>query len=127
MSLANCSSCGRLFNRTLRDICPDCVKEEDRIFGLVKEYLNDHPLATLTEVAQGVGVPEEQVLRLMKSGRVLATPGFSYPCESCGAPIREGQFCARCAEELKLSMKEAAQELKKPKPGSAYYSQNRTR
>lgn len=127
MSLANCAGCGKLFNRTVRDICPECVKEEDRVFGLVKEHLRHHPQATVGEVARGLDIPEEQVLRLMKSGRVMVAAGFAYPCESCGAPIREGQFCVRCAEELKLSMKEVVRELKKPKPGSAYYSQDRTR
>ena len=49
--LANCKRCERLFQKVVRDICPDCIKEQQELVRLIKEYLREHPNATIPEVA----------------------------------------------------------------------------
>lgn len=105
MELKNCARCGQLFLYTgVRNICPDCVAEEEKEFELVKQYLWDHPKASLTEVSEGTGVKEERILRYLREGRISLADGsgIKLKCEICGAEIEYGRICAKCAKSLGL-------------------------
>jgi len=46
--IRNCKRCGRLFNYIGgRPICQDCKKQDEEEFKRVKEYLYEHPKASI--------------------------------------------------------------------------------
>ena len=54
MNVTNCRSCGRLFNVIDGErLCPECQKKIDERFKDVKEYLHDHPDASVEELSKG--------------------------------------------------------------------------
>lgn len=106
MELRNCPVCGRVFNYVGKNMCPECVRSEDRDFDAVSDYLYRHPNATVAQVHEGTGVREELILRFLRDGRLLVSDGATVGlyCESCGAPIRTGRLCERCANTLTRSV-----------------------
>lgn len=101
-SVRNCARCGRVFVFRGREICPDCVAEEEEQFERVRLFLRDSPGASLAEVEEATGVPADVILSFLRQGRLLASDGLkgNLRCERCGAPIDEGHLCSRCSEEL---------------------------
>ena len=39
MALANCPKCSKLFNKLSQDICPDCVKMEEKLLNETQKFL----------------------------------------------------------------------------------------
>lgn len=103
MALANCKDCGRLFNRIVKDICPDCIRKDEQDFLIVNDYLRDHRGASPQEVHEQTEVALSKIFAYIREGRLLVKnyPGMTYPCERCQAPIQEGRFCRPCTEEMK--------------------------
>lgn len=103
MELRNCKQCGNLFlyNGT-QLVCPQCFEKEEKNFELVKDYLWDHPKASLRQVVEGTGVREDKILRYLQEGRISLADdsSISLQCELCGAKISYGRICAQCAKSL---------------------------
>ena len=114
MEMRNCKKCGRVFSSFGDKICPDCKREEDELFTRVKEYIYDHPHASIKEVAEETEVEEDIILRFMREGRIeVADDSLStLTCEKCGAAIRTGRYCANCQKQLVGGLS-AAMELSK--------------
>lgn len=134
MALVNCKECGRLFNRSIKDICPACVKHDEDDFFKVSGFLRDHRGASPQEVHEATEVPMDKIYRFIREGRLIAAnfPSMTYPCERCGTPIQIGRFCRTCTDELKHQFDRAihqepaaTQEQPKSKNGSDYYTKNR--
>ncbi|ACV59571.1 hypothetical protein Aaci_2567 [Alicyclobacillus acidocaldarius subsp. acidocaldarius DSM 446] len=102
MAIANCRRCGKLFNRVGRDICPECIKDEDEKLATIRAYLRQHPLANIYEVANGTDVSYDEIVQFIRDGRLLLrnNPNMVYPCERCGTPTQSGRLCANCAKEM---------------------------
>ena len=124
MDLRNCKKCGRVFAYTDSDLCSRCDNggEEDN-FKKVKEYLYDHPGATITEVCEETGVNEKLILKYLRENRIeiREEDNMVLDCERCGKAIRSGRFCDDCAAKLKkefsqvLRSEKKEEEYKKPK------------
>jgi flagellar operon protein (TIGR03826 family) len=112
--LANCPSCGQLFVKDVRNICPSCYKSEEDSFEKVYDFIRDQKnrRATLPEVSKATGVKERTIIRFIKEGRIRVAdfPNLTYPCESCGMPIREGKLCDACRTKLRKGFQRYAQE-----------------
>ncbi|MNU10362.1 hypothetical protein D3C72_2574670 [compost metagenome] len=37
-------------------------------------------------------------------------PNMNYPCESCGAPIKEGHICPECRKKISRDMQHAKED-----------------
>ncbi len=103
MELRNCTKCGRAFAYTGNDICSRCASDTENDFKKVKEYLYDHPGATVTEVSEGTGVSEKQILRYLRESRIeiREEDNCLLHCERCEKSIRSGRFCDSCVAEIK--------------------------
>lgn len=114
MEMRNCKKCGRVFSSFGDKICPDCKREEDELFTKVKDYIYDHPHASIKEVAEETEVEEEIILRFMREGRIeVADDSLStLTCEKCGVAIRTGRYCVDCQKKLVGGLS-AAMELSK--------------
>ncbi|RIV18811.1 hypothetical protein D2Q93_13705 [Alicyclobacillaceae bacterium I2511] len=125
--IANCKRCNRIFNKGRRELCPQCIAEEDAAFRVVKAYLKDHRDATLAEVTDATEVDVELLVAMIRNGRLLLrdNPNLTYPCERCGQPTHAGHYCPQCAAELVTALSGAQEELArkiKGKDNDGYYS-----
>ena len=98
--LKNCKRCNRIFTyMTGLPICPACVKEDERIFDEVSEYIRNNPGAPLSTVSKDLDISYEKLLKYVKEGRLqirAESGGFYRFCEKCGEMIIEGKFCKHC-------------------------------
>ncbi|TCT20455.1 flagellar operon protein (TIGR03826 family) [Melghiribacillus thermohalophilus] len=106
--LANCRRCGRVFVKTVRDICEACYKEEEQLFEKVYKYIRkkENRSATIPEVSEATEVDENLIMKWVKEKRIHTKdlPNFTYECERCGSPIQEGKVCQTCAADLKKEL-----------------------
>lgn len=115
----NCKKCGRIFQYDgINKKCDRCRKGEEEDFARVKEYLYDHPKATISEVAQETEVEEDLILRYLRQGRLeIVGEGGSLvlDCERCGRSIKTGRFCDQCTHEMTAELKAAFKPADRPK------------
>ncbi|AXI10022.1 hypothetical protein CUC15_14275 [Oceanobacillus zhaokaii] len=106
--LANCSRCGNVFVKGIREICQNCYKEEEEAFQTVYKFLQiqKNRTATMIEIVEATGVEEEYISKFVKEKRLLPAhfPNLAYPCDRCGADITTGKLCHDCQIELKKDL-----------------------
>ncbi len=114
MKIANCKRCGKMFQKTTRDICMDCVKEEGQILEATRVYLRDNPSSSLAEVSDGTDISMKVIMDLIHAGllRLVDFPNMAVECQGCGTPTQEGRYCSKCQEELGMKLAGAAGVLK---------------
>jgi len=107
VNLRNCNKCGRAFAYKGIDICNRCASDDEESFKKVKEYLYDHPGATVTEVSEETEVSERQILRYLRESRIeIREESNSFlHCQRCEKSIRSGRFCDECVAEMKKEFK----------------------
>lgn len=126
--LANCKRCERLFQKVVRDICPDCIKEQQELVRLIKEYLREHPYATIPAVATATDITIEDIMDLIEQQILILVefPNMTITCDGCGLPTHEGRFCKACKDELVKDMANMTRAVKQmqesPKPRRGYLS-----
>ncbi len=107
--LANCARCDKVFVKTTRSICSDCVKEDEKQFQIVYDFLKkrENRRATIPEIVEATGVNEDVILQFVKDKRLRSTqfPNLSYPCERCGEPIARGKICVNCTDEISSDLR----------------------
>ncbi|BAB07343.1 hypothetical protein P4637_02260 [Halalkalibacterium halodurans] len=107
-NLANCPVCGELFVKALRPICNKCFRKREENYEKVSTFLRkkSNRMATVTEVYEKTGVSIQDIEQFIREGRIQLKqfPNLGYPCESCGATIREGRLCHGCADNLKAGL-----------------------
>ena len=112
----NCKRCGKLYNYIGGiPICLDCKKADEVDFKRVKEYLYDHPGASMIDVSNILEISMQRIKAYLKEGRleIVGDDGnMILECESCGRSIRTGRFCEDCAAGLTNDMKDTMQKMK---------------
>lgn len=116
VNLSNCSRCGKVFARNLRDICQDCYREEEEAYKTVYKFLSKRKNreATLDEIVDATDVDEELIIKFIKENRLRSSqfPKLAYPCERCGIDIVEGRLCHNCSQDI-IQQVERHDELEK--------------
>lgn len=111
--IQNCKKCKGLFN-SLTDarLCPACLKEDDEIFAIVKEFIYANPGATISEVSTELDVSVNRIKRYLREGRleILEKHNLFLECEKCGVAIQTGRFCPACANEFFNDLKKSGEE-----------------
>ncbi|WP_068673088.1 TIGR03826 family flagellar region protein [Oceanobacillus sp. Castelsardo] len=107
--LANCSRCGAVYVKALRDICQDCYTEEERAFQAVYSFLlnQNNRKATRTDIIDATGIEDWYITKFIREKRLLLSkfPNLSYPCETCGTGITSGKLCQDCQESIIKDLK----------------------
>lgn len=116
MSLSNCSRCGRMFQRTAGGrVCFECKETEEHAYRLVRDFLEQQPGANIAAVAEGTGVDEAVVLKLLQDGRLVAlgdlTSGMAIECRRCGKATAAGKYCPTCVDLMGQALKNSAESL----------------
>lgn len=121
--LANCTRCGKLYAKTLKDVCPDCVKEYEKMYEIVYNFLRkkENRQATIPEIVEATGVEEKIILQFVKEKRLRQSqfPNLAYPCERCGNPISEGKICSNCRGTLQSDLEKIHEQEKQKKEEAA--------
>lgn len=132
--LANCSRCGKVYVKTIRDVCHDCYKYEEEAFQKVYTFLREqrNREATMVEIVDQTGVEEELISKFVREGRLRPSefPKLTYPCERCHSPIQSGRYCKSCMDELKKDLEIHEEQEKKAeerKRENIYVSFNKDR
>ena len=129
MNLKNCKICGKLYNKVSKDMCPDCVNKEEEDFLAVKQYLDEHPNATVPQVAEDTEVLEKRINQFIREGRLQTTKmtNISAPCMRCGDPVKEGKYCKKCSSELEEGFKSVKGDKDKDdkKKGLGFHTKDR--
>lgn len=115
MEVRNCKSCGRLFNYIgASPICPNCAKKLDEVYAKVKEYIYDHPGASINEVSEENDVSVNQIKKWVREEKLSFSEDspVGLACEGCGKMIKTGRYCKEC--KLKTA-KELESFREKPK------------
>lgn len=116
MEVRNCKMCGRLFNVLNNErICPACQKKLEDKFHEVKQYLEDHPGASVEQTATDNDISTKQIRQWVKEERLILSSATEagIVCEKCGKPIRTGRFCDKCKERMANEFQNVYQ---KPEP-----------
>jgi len=97
--------------------------ELDEMYKKVRDYLYDHPNATMVEVSEATGVEEKIILEFLREGRLeLKEPSPVLTCERCGKPITTGRMCKECLavfeRGLKKGLNESVRKVSDLKPDS---------
>ncbi|WP_198850895.1 TIGR03826 family flagellar region protein [Alicyclobacillus sp. SO9] len=133
MSITNCRRCGGIYNKIGRDLCPECLKEEDAAYQVVRPYLRQHPNTYMAQLTEDTGVDEDLVVEMIRDGRLILgnNPNLFYSCENCGAPTQSGKYCHVCAREMSGAFSVASEGLKQRQTGESkerrypgYYSKH---
>ena len=105
MEVRNCRGCGKLYNYIggpYRNLCPNCIEKIEEKYLEVKEYIQDHHNATMTEVAEECDVSTRQIEQWIREERLSFSDDspIGIACEVCGATIKTGRYCERCKNDL---------------------------
>ena len=107
--LRNCRRCGRLFSYVGVSICSDCREKEEQQYAILKQYLMEHPRATVPDASKDTGVPAGLITDFLRRGllaqvnRVLED---ELVCRICKKPVPSGLVvCSECQEKLQPSVK----------------------
>jgi len=82
--------------------CVHCGWYDYDDYGKVRNYLESHQGATQIEVSNATGVPRARVKQMLLEDRIQISPGSAVflTCSECGAAIRSGMYCSKCAASL---------------------------
>ena len=69
-------------------------------YGKVRNYLEKHGNATVSEASAATGVSQSAINQMLREERfeVSVNSKSFLKCEGCGKPIRMGRYCAECAK-----------------------------
>lgn len=118
---SECPECGG--NMVYRGVgeysCEKCGHLMYDDYGKVRNYIEQHPGATQSEVALATGVSQSRIKQLLIEERIEVAPGSTVfmHCALCNAEIRSGMYCEACAKKVKMGEdkvnKVVRQQLKK--------------
>lgn len=114
MVMRNCARCGALFAYALgAPICSDCKDKDEEDFKRIKDYLYEHPGATLIELCNVLEMKMEKIRHYLKEGRleVQGDGNMLLECESCGKSIATGRLCDGCSSNMRNGIKGANKTL----------------
>jgi len=98
----NCSRCGRFFDSNgFVTLCPLCYKKDQSDFERIRQYLYEHPRATIFQVSTDLDMPVSQLKRYLREGRleIVEKDNLFLKCEACGKSICSGVYCDECSRK----------------------------
>lgn len=97
--LVNCKICGKLFqSNTLARVCQNCAEQDEKNYKILRDYLVEHPKASIYEVATNLDISINKIKFYLKEGRIeiVEKDNQFLLCEMCKRPIHSGRCCDEC-------------------------------
>lgn len=112
LRVAHCPSCGKIFQKNLRNLCSNCSTEEDTILNLIDKTLMRNRHLNLDELVEAIEIPRVRILAWIRSGKIKL---FDYPnladeCNVCEGPIRRGTLCTKCTIKIQNDIAHALEQ-----------------
>lgn len=109
MDVRNCRSCGRLFNYMGNSLCNACQQKLEDKFHEVKIFIDEHPEATVNQVAEEMDISVKQIKQWIREERLVLSEASAdgILCEYCGIPIRSGRYCDKCKAHVQNTLASA--------------------
>ncbi len=101
--VAHCSTCGKVFQKNIRNMCGDCAAILDKQYDDLDRYLIKNRKSTTDEASHATGVPVKQIHAWIRQNKIslYGFPNLSDGCDMCGGPTRQGHLCTSCSTRLK--------------------------
>lgn len=114
LNVRNCPRCGKVFAKTIHDVCPACIKTIEDDYQSCLKYLRENRGCTISELSEETEVTIRQITKFIREGRIslMDAPNMSYPCESCGVLIREHSMCQECRNKIAKDVQSVQDSLK---------------
>ena len=106
--LKNCSICGKVYqSNEFTHACPNCIEQDGNDFQAIREYLFQHPLASIYEVATNLNFTINKIKHFLRDGRleVVEKNNQFLACKTCGKSIHSGWYCQECQQKAQNSLK----------------------
>lgn len=96
-------------------LCPECRAALEKKFNSVKDYIDEHPQASISQVAEDMDVSVKQIKQWVREERLILSEASldGVLCEHCGRPITSGRFCDKCKAAMANNLQSA---LDRPRP-----------
>lgn len=105
-NLRNCSQCGKLYIYSGRNLCPECLRQEEEEYKTVRKYVREQRDATISQVSKDTGIDEEKILQFLRDGRIQSNRfQNALECQRCGKSINEGRYCENCKALIDANLK----------------------
>lgn len=105
MNIRYCKRCNTVYKYGNMSYCSNCLDEVEDIMVSIRKYLEEHPTAGVSEISNGTGQSEKDILYLLREGRLSIKENSSqFLCARCGADIRTGKYCSKCIDEMKAEL-----------------------
>ena len=126
MDARNCPRCGKVFVKIRDPICDACVKEEEKIFDKVRDYVKENPNKTLHEISEACEVTAKRLLTYLRDGRLEASSGLQSECNcsKCGKPIKTGRMCETCVLEVNFQVNDMKEQAAIKNKGRVFTSRH---
>lgn len=109
MDIRNCSRCGMIYAYDGFNICMKCRRQDEEDFQKVKEYIDENPGATITQVTEETEVDSKKIIEFLRQGRleIRDENNLLLNCERCGTSIKTGRFCEKCIVDMQREFKQS--------------------
>ncbi len=127
MQLSNCKECGKLYRRYVSEICPDCLREEEKQLRQIREYLRQHSQAYIHNVVEDLGIERSRIEKWIRQNKIkikdLSAEAAKPKCPICGREVETGQtYCRTCLfKQFQAKSKSQAPEAGKPERKGMHY------
>lgn len=111
MAFKSCQKCGRIFALIRSPFCGSCLEIIDQEYRLIRRHIDEHPQATVTDIATDLQIDERTILYLLREGRLETRQKVHWPCSGCGHPIQAGDTCADCRSRLVSNFMKPSEQL----------------
>lgn len=130
LNVGHCPKCGKIFQVNVRNLCNNCMHEEDTTIRKLEVLLMRNRHMTNEQLGEVSGVPEDRLRALIRGGKLKL---FDYPkltdyCDRCQAPIRKGTICLACSTKIQDDIEYALEQerlLKERIRQNTYIAKNR--
>lgn len=99
LNIKKCKECGKIFQFMGKELCPDCLQKMDDWFVAIRDYLDEHPNARISELSEQLEIREKVILDFIKQGRIELREAV-LRCVHCGRPIVTGDMCDDCRANI---------------------------
>jgi len=96
------------------------MKELEEKFEVCRKYIKENQGANIQEVSEKTGVSVKMIKQWVREERLTFAEGtlVGIECESCGANILTGRFCAKCKQAMQNGLSNTIRkpQLQQPQP-----------